>query len=329
MKKILVKGIINDVVPELKTRILRGKSIDRTDVYVGAKSTAITCEVEETNGQRLAKAKAAEGTVYGIDHFNFDVLSSFRHLDRSERHREASMICTPEGNKIPNKNMYETNDGWRFSNLGFFFEVAALCCMDKTTRKPVTEFIVSEVRFGKRDKTSIEILEKTIKIPMPLQLRSMYTVFASGEPDPSREQIATRLGQYIGGLNLEEEQKQMLLNLTDALACVFLNAFGYDEFLKEESSLQTQLAPVAEIKSAAPATESKPENETPAPVSEDTEETEPEATAMAAVGGGEPAVMRDPDPDNVARTQAELGSETKKTSTRRHGSKTGGPKKGK
>jgi hypothetical protein len=121
----------------------------------------------------------------------------------------------------------------------------------------------------------------------------------------------------------------MLLNLTDALACVFLNAFGYDEFLKEESSLQTQLAPVAEIKSAAPATESKPENETPAPVSEDTEETEPEATAMAAVGGGEPAVMRDPDPDNVARTQAELGSETKKTSTRRHGSKTGGPKKGK
>ncbi len=285
MKKILVKGIINDVVPELKTRILRGKSIDRTDVYVGAKSTAITCEVEEVKGQLLAKAKAAEGTVYGIDHFNFDVLASFRRLDRNEKHREASMICTPEGNKIPNKNMYETNDGWRFSNLGFFFEVAALCCMDKATRKPVTEFTVSEVRFGKRDKISIEILEKTIKIPMPLQLRSMYTVFATTEPDPTREQIVTLLCQYIGGLNLEKEQKQMLLKLTDALAVVFLNAFGYDEFLKEESSLQTQLAPVAET--LAPVPETKSVIEIPALVVV-AEEDEPEAIAMAAVGGGTP-----------------------------------------
>ena len=307
-RKPMIKAFFNAAIPEIDG--VKG-------VYVGRDFTTVICSV---SNDLLAVAEPLKNSpCYKAYGFGFVASEYFERNDKEWR--LAAVVCTPNGHRI-NSDAYKGEDGVRrFKKLSHYTEVTAKFYM--VNDKPVTEWEITTVEFDwtTRNAHSIKVLESVDTLSMPMELRKRYTVCATTEPLPKRTDLTAKIQQWLGGRkDIPAEVNDQLMRLADAMSVAYLNAWGSCEELLAKPQFET-----AKVETIQPATENeKPEIETPAPV---VEELEPEAEetevemAKAAVGGGEPAVMADPDPDGVARTQAQLGSETKKASTRRKGSK--------
>lgn len=298
-------------------------------VFLGPDFTTVICSVAD---DLKAVSEPLKNSRYKAFSFGFGASEYFERSNSKDGWRLAAVVCTPTGHKI-NSNSYMGEDKVRrFTKLSHYTEVTAKFYMKG--EEPVTEWEVTTVSFDweTRKDHSIEVVEDVLTLSMPLELRKRYTVFATTEPLPKRTDLTAKIQQWLGGRkDIPAEVKDQFMRLADAMSVAYLNAWGSCEELmaKPQPEIKAEPTPIkTEANTKAPATEAKtPEIETPAPVSEETEE-EPETTAMAAVGGGT-AVITDPDPQGIASAQAALGSEAKKASTRRKGTSKGGTKRGK
>jgi len=291
-------------------------------VFLGPDFTTVICSVAD---DLKAVSECLKNSRYKAFSFGFAASEYFERSNSKDGWRLAAVVCTPNGHKI-NSNSYMGEDKVRrFTKLSHYTEVTAKFYMKG--EEPVTEWEVTTVNFDwdtRRDH-SIKAMEEVLSLSMPMELRKRYTVCATTEPLPKRADLTAKIQQWLGGRkDIPAEVKDQFMRLADAMSVAYLNAWGSCEELMAKPQSDT----VAETKPTAPATEIKtPEIETPAPVAEQTEEAEPEAPAMVAVGGGEPIGDPAPQPD-IAGLQAAATKGDKASRGHRKPSSKGG-KRGK
>lgn len=340
-----VKAEIKKAIPELK--LDEHGQPKRLGVYVGKDFTSLTCDLfEESEEILLALASPIEGSCYGADKFYLEAQESFVgsgfENDPDRRWRKAALTVTPSGKRMKTKRFSDSDGNTILSNLAHMTKVICNCYIKNGN--PVTEWQI--VRIGLEEDSqkaaSIEVYEKLITFPLPLMLRSRFTLGSFSLPElPSKEQLVTAILADVKKVQ-DEKLRERLTNLVDIMAVSYILAFGGKavipeaEFKKPEAKVPA-MAPEAEAPAPAPETETtepvaetkSPEVENPALTANEETEEEPETTAMVAVGGGTPIGEPTLEPDVAgAQAAAVRGDKATRGRRNRHASSKGKTKRG-